>query len=61
MVQEIDGERYFTIREAAGMLQRHPLTVWRWTAEGKIQFHQPYPGSKILIPQHVITLLKKNF
>lgn len=60
MVQEIDGERYYTIREAAGMLRRHPLTVWRWTAERKIAFHQPIEGGKILIPQHVITDLKKN-
>jgi excisionase family DNA binding protein len=60
MVQEIDGERYFTIKEAAVLLGRHRLTVWRWTAERKIEFHQPFAGAIILIPQHVITSLKKT-
>lgn len=61
MVQEIDGERYYTIREAAVLLRRHRLTVWRWTAERKIEFHQPIVGGKILIPQHVIANLIKTF
>jgi excisionase family DNA binding protein len=61
MVQEIDGERYFTIREAAVMLRRHWRTVWTWTVERKIEFHQPAPGHKILIPQHEITRLSKIF
>jgi excisionase family DNA binding protein len=54
MVQDIDGERYYTIKEAAVLLRRHRLTVWRWTVENKIRFHQPSVGSKILIPQNEI-------
>lgn len=61
MVQELNGEKYFTIREAAVLLRRCRLTVWRWTVDGKIEFHQPAPGSKILIPEHVIKSLIKNF
>lgn len=59
MVQEIGGERYYTIREAAVLLRRHWSTVWNWTVERKIEFHQPGPGRKILIPQHEITRLHK--
>jgi excisionase family DNA binding protein len=54
MVQEIDGERYYTIREAAALLRRNPKTVWRWTLERKIAFHQPTVGCKILIPEQAI-------
>jgi excisionase family DNA binding protein len=60
MVQEIDGKRYLTIREAAVLLRRCRLTVWRWTVDGKIEFHQPGPGSKILIPEHAINSRIKN-
>jgi excisionase family DNA binding protein len=61
MVQEIKGERYFTIREAAARLRRCRLTIWNWTVEGKIRFHQPVKGCKILIPESEITRLKQNF
>jgi excisionase family DNA binding protein len=54
MVQELNGEKYFTIQEAAAMLRRHPKTVWRWTLEGKITFHQPSVGCKILIPEQAL-------
>jgi excisionase family DNA binding protein len=59
MFQEIDGERYYTIREAAVLLRRHWRTVWEWTVERKVEFHQPGPGCKILIPQHEIIRLSK--
>lgn len=61
MVREIDGERYYTIREAAEKLRRNPKTVWRWTLEGKIEFHQPTINCKILIPEHALNRLKQNF
>lgn len=54
MVKELNGEKYFTIREAAALLRRCPKTVWRWTLEGKIAFHQPTVGCKILIPEQAI-------
>ena len=60
MVQDIDGERYFTIREAAVMLRRAPKTVWGWALENKITFHQPSIGCKILIPEHAINCLKQK-
>jgi excisionase family DNA binding protein len=43
-------EEYLTIKEAAKRLKRHPRTVWNWTVEGKISYHQLFPGAKILIP-----------
>lgn len=60
MVQEIDGERYYTIREAAALLCCHRLTVWRWTAERKIAYRQVVENGKILIPERVIKSLKKS-
>jgi excisionase family DNA binding protein len=51
-------ERYFTIKEAAALLRRHPRTVWRWTLENKIAFHQPTVGCKILIPEREINRLR---
>ena len=61
MVQDIDGERYFTIREAAVLLRLHWRTVWRWTLENKIDFHQVAPGHKIRIPEDAINRLRQNF
>jgi excisionase family DNA binding protein len=43
-------EEYLTIKEAAQRLKRHPRTIWLWTVDGKIRYHQMFPGSKILIP-----------
>lgn len=43
-------EECLTIKEAAKRLKRHPRTVWNWTVEGKIHYHQPFPRAKILIP-----------
>jgi len=60
MVQDIDGERYYTIREAAAVLRRTPKTIWRWTLENKIAFHQPSIGCKILIPENAINYLKQK-
>lgn len=60
MVKNIDGERYYTIREAAVMLRRHRLTVWRWTLENKICFHQPSAGCKILIPHSEIERMLRH-
>ena len=54
MVEEIGGERYLTIGEAAAQLRRHPRTVWRWTVEGRIEFHQPFVNGKILIPEAAV-------
>lgn len=56
---EIQGERYYTIKEAAALLRCHRLTVWRWTAERKIEFHQAVENGRILIPAEVINSLKK--
>ena len=61
MVKLINGEKYYTIKETARELRRHPLTIWRWTVEGIIDFHQPKTGAKILIPRHEISRLKKSF
>jgi excisionase family DNA binding protein len=41
---------YLTIKEAAKRLKRHPHTIWMWTQEEKIEFHQTFPRAKILIP-----------
>lgn len=60
MTEQIGEERYYTIKEAAIKLRRHWRTVWRWTVENKIEFHQPGPGLKILIPERVINQLKQN-
>ena len=54
-------EHYYTIREAAARLRRHPMTVWLWTAEGKIEYHQLKPGHKILIPEREIIRLRESF
>lgn len=54
MVQEIGGARYLTISEAAVKLRRHYRTVWRWTVEGRIEFHQPFVNGKILIPEAAV-------
>ena len=51
-------ERYYTLKEAAVILRRHERTVWRWTVEGKIEFHQPFTGYKILIPEREINRLR---
>ena len=53
-----ETERYYTIREAAVLLRRHWRTVWNWTVEGKIEFHQPRPSHKILIPEREIYRLR---
>lgn len=47
-------EEYLTIKEAAGRLRRHWSTVYRWTVEGKIAYHQPYANAMILIPLSAI-------
>jgi len=52
------SERYYTIREAAALLRRNPKTVLLWTVEGKIAYHQPFPGCKILIPEREIDRLR---
>jgi len=54
-----DPERYYTLREAAARLRRHWRTVWRWTLEGKISYHQIRPGQKILIPEREIKRLRQ--
>jgi excisionase family DNA binding protein len=51
-------ERYFTIKEAAALPRWHERTVWRWTVENKIEFHQPFPGYKILFPEREINRLR---
>lgn len=56
----IEDERYYTIKEAAVLLRRCPKTIWCWTVEGKIQYHQPAPGYKILIPGSEIKRLSTN-
>jgi len=53
------SERYYTIKEAAALLRRHWRTVWRWTLEGKISYHQIRPGHKILIPEREINRLRQ--
>jgi excisionase family DNA binding protein len=59
-METIEDERYYTIKEAARLLRRHWYTIWRWTVEGKIQYHQPGPGYKILIPGSEIKRLNTN-
>lgn len=53
-------ERYYTIKEAAELLRRHWRTVWNWTVEGKIQYHQVRPNHKILIPEREINRIKPD-
>jgi hypothetical protein len=60
MSELINDIKYYTIMEAARELRRHPLTIWRWTVERIIDFHQPKPGAKILIPHYEITRLQKS-
>jgi excisionase family DNA binding protein len=51
---------YLTIKEAAQRLKRHPHTIWMWTVEEKIKFHQPFVGAKILIPLSEILKLTRE-
>ena len=52
------GQQYFTIEETAAVLRRHRTTIYRWTWEEKISFHQPFPGARILIPESEVLRLK---
>lgn len=54
----LEGRQYFTVDEAANILRRHRNTIYNWTLEAKITFHQPWPGAKILIPEAEIIRLK---
>lgn len=47
----MNGERYYTIQEAAIKLRRTTKTVWRWTVDGLIGYHQVRPGCMVLIPE----------
>lgn len=49
---------YYTIREAAKILRRHPKTVWRWTVEGKIRFYQAAINCSVLIPADELKRLR---
>ncbi|MHB8071548.1 MAG: helix-turn-helix domain-containing protein [Candidatus Cryosericum sp.] len=55
----LEGQQYFTLEEAAAVLQRPKRTIYRWTWEHKIAFNQPYPGARILIPESEIFRLKR--
>jgi len=54
----LEGKQYFTLEEAAQVLRRSRSTIYRWTWENKIAFHQPYPGARILIPESEIFRFK---
>lgn len=56
---EIQGERYYTIKEAAVLLRLHWRTIWRWTVENKIEFRQVAPGHKIIISEKALNSLRK--
>jgi excisionase family DNA binding protein len=56
----LEGRQYFTLGEAAQVLRRHRNTIYNWTLDGKITFHQPWPGAKILIPEEEILRVKKE-
>ena len=43
-------KEFFTVKEFAAKLGVHWFTVWRWTAERRINFRQSKVGGKILIP-----------
>jgi excisionase family DNA binding protein len=57
----LEGQQYFTLEEAAQILRRHRNTIYNWTIEGKIAFHQPWPGAKILIPETEVFRLKEIY
>ncbi|MHB8069288.1 MAG: PilZ domain-containing protein [Desulfobaccales bacterium] len=46
----ISNKSFLTIKEFADTVGVHWSTVWRWTAENRIQFKQVKAGCKILIP-----------
>ena len=48
--EEFRYKEFFTIKEFAVILGVHWFTVWRWTAERRINFRQAKIGGKILIP-----------
>jgi excisionase family DNA binding protein len=54
----LEGRQYFTLEQAAVLLHRSKRTIYRWTWENKIAFHQPWSGAKILIPESEIMRLK---
>jgi excisionase family DNA binding protein len=56
----LEGKQYFTIDEAATILRRHRSTIYQWTLNEKIDFHQLFPNSRILIPESEIFRLKGN-
>jgi excisionase family DNA binding protein len=43
-------KEFLTVKEFAERLGVHWFTVWRWTAERRINFKQCKVGGKILIP-----------
>jgi hypothetical protein len=53
---EISPKSFLTIKEFADAIRVPWFTVWRWTAENRIEFKQVKAGCKILIP--VSELLK---
>lgn len=56
----LEGKQYFTLEEAGQILRRHRNTIYNWTLEGKISFHQPWVGAKILIPEAEIFRIKNE-
>ena len=54
----LEGRQYFTLEETAQVLRRSRRTIYRWTWENKIAFHQISPGTLILIPESEIFRLK---
>jgi len=58
MMIALEGRKYLTLAEAAKLLRRHYATIYRWTLEDRIAFHQPWPGARILIPESEVTRLK---
>jgi excisionase family DNA binding protein len=56
----LEGRQFFTLAEAAQILCRHRNTIYNWTLEGKVAFHQPWPGAKLLIPESEIFRIKKE-
>ena len=58
--EDIKQKEFLSIKEFAGKVGVHWFTVWRWTAEKRIQFKQVKSGCKILIPTSELLQFQVN-
>lgn len=55
-----DEQEFLTIKMFAKKLGVHWFTVWRWTAENRIDYKQIKAGGKILIPRSELSKLTRS-